>query len=85
MAPHTLAPGETIVASAWVLPWSAGVALVVADQTPSTSSTSTARICTSYSVPLVRPVMAYCNAPDVQALSSMVQLASSVSSAVVSM
>ena len=56
MTPQTLASTVMLVASVRVSPWSSGVALAVADQAPSTSSSSTARTCTSYSVSLVRPV-----------------------------
>ena len=61
-----------------------GVPVTVADQAPSPAEL-TARTCKSYSVPLVSPVAAYHRGPDRQTRSTTVQLASTVSSALVSM
>ena len=62
----------------------AGVPTSVPDHVPSPLEL-TARTCTSYGVPLSRPMMVYSSVPEVQALSTTVQLASTVSSALVSM
>ena len=65
-----------------------GVPVADADHTAGSPARSTARTCTSYCVPGLRPVMVYCRLPpaeSVQTLSSTVQLASTVSSSAVGM
>ena len=61
-----------------------GVPVIVSDRVPLPPEL-TARTCTSYSVPLVRPVMVYRRSPLIQALPTTVHSSSVLSVALVSM
>ena len=85
MDPTAGTPGVIAVETSREFPWSAGVAAVVGDQSPSPTEL-TARTCTSCWAPFERPMRVYASDPaPVQMSSTPDQLASSVSSALVRM